>query len=565
MKLQVRENLADIIGKKKLVPFGLSEDGWSWNHTEPRDINLAEMGPKKIRQLEELLTRHKGAHGAAVLLKDIARWIEAINNTGKVKPRTLEQFEAMLIVYLQDIPGHRVYSPADGDVWLAYYVEEVVYHEASSCPYHPPFVTVDLWWEEFGGKRSKRVIIYNEDCAGATVIEALARKGYYAETEEYRTAYLKEVKRFAEITPLIGKQFLAHGTATDDVDGNPGGRDNSWYWRRTNTLKMGTFDEPVRCVIDLFHESDEVNRDRYEHMSEFFWHTKIRKDDDDEKIPDLDNDEREPIEVPIHPNVCIFHLAKHLRMRIHVGFLREYVYDKNLIHKLILNDELKSLVTMLVQHKEANFVDIVKGKSGGAVVLLSGKPGVGKTLTAEVYAESEGRALYSVQCSQLGTDPNELEDELLKVFARAKRWDAVMLLDEADVYVHERGRDMQQNAIVGVFLRVLEYQDSVLFLTTNRPDDVDDAIASRCVARLDYKLPTDNEQREIWKVLSKGANINLTDKTIDTVVLQNPSISGRDIKNLLKLALLVRGRSKPIRPEDILFVKQFQPTRSFDH
>jgi AAA+ superfamily predicted ATPase len=135
-----------------------------------------------------------------------------------------------------------------------------------------------------------------------------------------------------------------------------------------------------------------------------------------------------------------------------------------------------------------------------------------------------------------------------------------MLLDEADVYVHERGRDMQQNAIVGVFLRVLEYQDSVLFLTTNRPDDVDDAVASRCVARLNYRFPSQEEQREIWSILSKNSNILLSQKNIEQIVAENPGISGRDIKNLLKLALLVRGK-KPIRPEDIEFVRQFQPTR----
>ena len=38
------------------------------------------------------------------------------------------------------------------------------------------------------------------------------------------------------------------------------------------------------------------------------------------------------------------------------------------------------------------------------------------------------------------------------------------------------------NAVVGVFLRVLEYFNGLLFLTTNRIDDIDEAIVSRCIA-----------------------------------------------------------------------------------
>ena len=100
------------------------------------------------------------------------------------------------------------------------------------------------------------------------------------------------------------------------------------------------------------------------------------------------------------------------------------------------------------------------------------------------------RPLYSVQCSQLGLEPADLERELLKIFTRAARWNAILLLDEADVYIHRRGSDIQQNAIVGVFLRVLEYYSGVMFLTTNRAELVDDAIASRCLARIDYQSVT---------------------------------------------------------------------------
>ena len=46
--------------------------------------------------------------------------------------------------------------------------------------------------------------------------------------------------------------------------------------------------------------------------------------------------------------------------------------------------------------------DIIEGKSAGNVILARGRPGVGKTLTAEVYAEVIGKPLYSIHTGSLG-------------------------------------------------------------------------------------------------------------------------------------------------------------------
>ena len=171
------------------------------------------------------------------------------------------------------------------------------------------------------------------------------------------------------------------------------------------------------------------------------------------------------------------------------------------------------------------------------------------------------RPLYSVQCSQLGLEPADLERELLKIFTRAARWNAILLLDEADVYIHRRGSDIQQNAIVGVFLRVLEYYSGVMFLTTNRAELVDDAIASRCLARIDYQTPTAGDQRRIWRTLADTAGIPITTAEIERIVMAYNSLSGRDIKNLLKLTSMVAAsENKSVTLETVRFVKSFKPT-----
>lgn len=54
--------------------------------------------------------------------------------------------------------------------------------------------------------------------------------------------------------------------------------------------------------------------------------------------------------------------------------------------------------------------------------------------------------------------------------AAAHGWGAVLLLDEADVYLERRSiNDLMRNSLVSIFLRLLEYFQGILFLTTNRP------------------------------------------------------------------------------------------------
>lgn len=586
MQIHLRKTLAEAIGVSKFTQFGINKDSWGWK--DDTYLDLPAMTRYKVDDLRALLSEHEELRGVATLIRDIDTWLLALHDPesiNSVKPRSPRQFEALVIRLLGLTPGHRVYKRYESmdDVFLAYYVEKVEYHARYESNGHviPEHVTIDYHFEDFRGKQEEREQFRRADCVGMSVIEALARKNFYPETKSLRKQYLSDVKRWGDLVKQIGKQMLAYGMADDNgVDGNPQDS-NHWYYSRVHTYKMAAKDGPAKVLVDIFREDiqDKERQDRY-HCDTWFWTigehkklieaetTEVRKkghsfdtEDEENLLESLDVSTPE-IEVPIHPFVIVFDLKKHLRLRIHIHYLAEYCYDKSMIDKLILPSELKSLVAMLIEHEGAEFKDIVEGKSGGAVVLLCGPPGVGKTLTAEVYAEAEERGLYSVQCSQLGVKPAELEEELLKCFTRAQRWGAVMLLDEADVYVKERGGDLNQNAIVGVFLRVLEYQSNVLFLTTNRPDDVDDAIASRCIARLNYQPPKAEQQAAIWRVLSQASSITIEDETILEIVEANPNITGRDVKNLLKLAYLISiSKGGPIDLKAIEFAKQFKPTQ----
>lgn len=131
--------------------------------------------------------------------------------------------------------------------------------------------------------------------------------------------------------------------------------------------------------------------------------------------------------------------------------------------------------------------DLIQGKGRGLVVLLHGVPGVGKTATAEAVAMENRKPLFVITCGDLGLTPDAVESSLKNVFRLAHLWDCVLLLDEADVFLAQRSKyDMKRNALVSVFLRVLEYYNGLLFLTTNRVGTIDEAFKSRIHLSLYY-------------------------------------------------------------------------------
>ena len=136
---------------------------------------------------------------------------------------------------------------------------------------------------------------------------------------------------------------------------------------------------------------------------------------------------------------------------------------------LEIPDGHKSVVQALIsthfskdRNKDTQF-DLVREKGKGVIILLHGVPGVGKTATAECVAASYGKPLLPITCGDLGLKPKEVESTLYTAFQLAQAWDGVMLLDEADIFLAQRtNQDVERNALVSVFLRILEYYEGVL-------------------------------------------------------------------------------------------------------
>ncbi|KAH7305383.1 hypothetical protein BKA65DRAFT_415766, partial [Rhexocercosporidium sp. MPI-PUGE-AT-0058] len=113
-------------------------------------------------------------------------------------------------------------------------------------------------------------------------------------------------------------------------------------------------------------------------------------------------------------------------------------------------------------------------------------PGVDKTLTAKALSEHLQRPLYTISARNLSSDTAKLEKQLSLHFELTEHWHALLLLNEADVFLRERDTDHIHNSLVSVFLRKLKYYQGIMLLTTNRVRDFNKAIQSRIHLALRY-------------------------------------------------------------------------------
>ncbi|KAI0165335.1 P-loop containing nucleoside triphosphate hydrolase protein [Hypoxylon sp. FL1284] len=227
--------------------------------------------------------------------------------------------------------------------------------------------------------------------------------------------------------------------------------------------------------------------------------------------------------------------------------------------KLVLNDNSKKLILSLVKHhgsKYHDFDDIIANKGRGTICLLSGPPGCGKTLTAEAVAEVTQRALYSVSAGELGTNVDEVDAKLTGILELARTWNALLLLDEADVFLLSRNDgDIVRNALVSVFLRQIEYYQGILMLTTNRTDQFDVAFESRIHVNIRYPELDKDARKKVWNTNLEAArkssqNAGFSDQEKDTLAARE--VNGRQIKNVVYGALaLAMEEGKPLNMSHI--------------
>ncbi|KAF7946081.1 uncharacterized protein EAE97_005119 [Botrytis byssoidea] len=311
-----------------------------------------------------------------------------------------------------------------------------------------------------------------------------------------------------------------------------------------NEVLVEKLDEVPSTVVD---KDNKDNKDEKGQVEE------------DKKAPPVFTDEEYLISSPV---VLGFAFAEKLWLEFTVSGIKDIVWNEGAYDSLVLEDNTKAIVKALVEshkyHPAESIDDVIQGKGKGLVAVLHGPPGTGKTLTAEGISELLKCPLYMVSAGELGTDPRTLEAELQKILDIAHAWGAVLLLDEADVFLEKRTiQDIHRNALVSIFLRLLEYFQGILFLTTNRVETFDDAFQSRIHIALRYGDLSPKAKKSVFKMFIERVRVL---EGIDTMpfteedynALARNNLNGRQIKNTVRTAqALAVNNKEPLSMEHI--------------
>lgn len=219
--------------------------------------------------------------------------------------------------------------------------------------------------------------------------------------------------------------------------------------------------------------------------------------------------------------------------------IREIEWNSDAFDSLVLPQHVKQNLRGLVKSHRFNAAktidDVIQGKGKGLNVVLHGPPGVGKTLTGESIADFLKCPLYAVSAGELGTNSRALEADLNRIMDITHSWGAILLLDEADVFLEQRqAQDIHRNSLVSVFLRLLEYYQGILFLTTNRVATFDEAFQSRIHMGIRYENLTNKARKEIWQhhvkkieAMENQSSVPFTD--VDYNELSKKTLNGRQV------------------------------------
>lgn len=401
-------------------------------------------------------------------------------------------------------------------------------------------------------------IIYpNETTLNMCEIQYVIKK--YVNTKNINTLKIKklvdtDIKNSDSKIPSEREKFINYGNTTLNLYNKISHMylsGKQFVYRKMNTI---TFSEK--------HERVMVDYEGLTKYSNFHFDFLIEQSVD---VTNLSDDDK----MIIFPFAGIYNLGINKNWGItHVKNLSTITYNNDAFKYLVLDPIKKSMIQSLINNNKSNkYQDFIDNKGNGLVFLLYGFPGTGKTLTAEATCEFLNKPMYAINIGDLGTEPDNMETILNNILDLSKRWGAIILIDEVDIFLEEREPNMiVRNAMVSIFLKVLEYHDGIIFLTTNRLSSLDSAVKSRINLMISYQELDNKRRKQIWESLLTKWEIRLKESTIET--LSNYKLNGREIRNYMKLVFSVHAdKNKEITDKSIIETLEqcFKITEEFNN
>jgi len=192
----------------------------------------------------------------------------------------------------------------------------------------------------------------------------------------------------------------------------------------------------------------------------------------------------------------------------------------------------------------------------GIASLFAGESGTGKTLAAEVLANTLQLDLYRIDLSAVVSKYiGETEKNLRKVFDAAENCGAILLFDEADALFGKRtevrdSHDRYANIEVSYLLQRMEAYRGLAILTTNLKASLDSAFTRRLRFVVQFPFPDYDQRVALWK---RAFPATAPTADLDFSRLGRLSVTGGSIRNIaLTAAFLAADSGEAIGMEHIL-------------
>jgi len=284
------------------------------------------------------------------------------------------------------------------------------------------------------------------------------------------------------------------------------------------------------------------------------------------------------LEKALYQSECVSNNKKRFKQSLPIprdtekGFpLLEIQHFEQEFDSLILSSDTKDQLERIIREFKDADILATYNLSYKKKILLCGKPGTGKTFSAQIISSMLNIPLVYIRFDAIiSSYLGETAGNLRKVFDFIENDTWIVLFDEFDIIgknrddAHEHG---EIKRVVNNFLQMLDNfkGDSILFAATNHQNMLDSAIWRRFDAVIDYELPDEATRKQLFESylrpikrdkkinISKAAKASqglspadikmVTDEAIKTAII--------DARNILDMADLETAIKQFIRRENV--------------
>lgn len=210
---------------------------------------------------------------------------------------------------------------------------------------------------------------------------------------------------------------------------------------------------------------------------------------------------------------------------------------QNAIRPVLENDVLMQVEAGMASTRHLDTWREWGFKQNNSVLLLSGPPGTGKTITARWMAKRLKKCLITIATADFGSvNFGEPSRNIRRIFTEGKKEKAIIFLDECDSLLWDRGKatgdSMWMIAIVNDFLQEIEKYEGIIILSTNHKRVLDRALQRRITFEIEFKPPTYQARKAIWKTKWPTWPLELNEEEIKSMALAD--LTGAEIETIIE-------------------------------